>query len=175
MYYNVLKRIAWRLGTPKENIWDRLALISTLINHVFLCWITGGGEGGGGGGGGDDVLDSAVLSVGDEQGTCVINKSTTPRIILFLSREERADQGGTRTHNTQHTRQTALPTELPRQLSQWVSKSIQYTTQPKADKGATLWTVLWHNKLSPNIQKWTMVLRPLKMLYFKLSSCINQS
>ena len=54
------------------------------------------------------------------QGKCI----TTPTRTTPLSKEKGAALGGTRTHNTLLTRQSALPTELPGQLNRQ-----GYTTQ----------------------------------------------
>ena len=56
------------------------------------------------------------------QGKCI----ATPTRTTPFSKEKGAALGGTRTHDTPLTRQSALPTELPGQLSRQGSKS---TTQ----------------------------------------------
>ena len=62
---------------------------------------------------------------------------TTP-----FSKEKGAALGGTQTHDTLLSRQSALPTELPGQLSRQGSKS---TTQGKVKPQ---YSVLWHRKPS---------------------------
>ena len=47
-----------------------------------------------------------------------------PRQSLFLEKK-RAASGGTRTHDTLYSRQSALPTELPRQLS-WLGPNLPH-------------------------------------------------
>ena len=59
------------------------------------------------------------------QGKCITNKATPTRTTPF-SKEKGAALGGTRTHNTLLTRQSALPTELPGQLSK--QGSLQHNT-----------------------------------------------
>ena len=59
---------------------------------------------------------------GGVQGKCI----ATPTRTTPFSKEKGAALGGTRTHDTLLTRQSALPTELPGQLSRQGSKS---TTQ----------------------------------------------
>ena len=56
----------------------------------------------------------------------VHNKQSIPTRTTPFSKEKGAALGGTRTHDTPLTRQSALPTELPGQLSRQGSKS---TTQ----------------------------------------------
>ena len=62
----------------------------------------------------------------------VINNTsakTAPRTTLFF-KEKRAALGGTRTHDTLQSRQSALPTELPGQTSRQGPKStIQHTAK----------------------------------------------
>ena len=50
-----------------------------------------------------------------------------PRQSLFL--EKMSCPGGTRTHDTLYSRQSALPTELPRQLS-WLSPNLTSHSTP---------------------------------------------
>ena len=63
------------------------------------------------------------------QGKCITTNKAIPTRTTPFSKEKRASLGGTRTHDTLLTRQSALPTELPGQLSRQGSKS---TTQHKA-------------------------------------------
>ena len=60
------------------------------------------------------------------QGKCITTNKAIPTRTTPFSKEKRAALGGTRTHDTPITRQSALPTEL---LSRQGSKS---TTQHKA-------------------------------------------
>ena len=63
------------------------------------------------------------------QGKCITNKAIPTRTTSF-SKEKGAALGGTRTHDTLLSRQSALPTELPGQLSKQGSKStIQHNTR----------------------------------------------
>ena len=64
------------------------------------------------------------------QGKCI----ATPTRTTPFSKEKGAALGGTQTHHTLLTRQSALPTELPVQLSRQGSKSTTQhnTTQHKA-------------------------------------------
>ena len=79
------------------------------------------------------------------QGKCITNKATPTRTTSF----SKAALGGTRTHDTLLTRQSALPTELPGQLSKQGSKSTTQhnTTQ---DKVKPQYSVLWHRRPSLN-------------------------
>ena len=58
-------------------------------------------------------LLTACMSQG-VQGKCIENKATPTRTTPF-SKEKGSALGGTRTHDTLLTRQSALPTELPGQ------------------------------------------------------------
>ena len=75
------------------------------------------------------------------QGKCITNKAIPTRTTPF-SKEKGAALGGTQTHDTLLSRQSALPTELPGQLSRQGSKS---TTQGKVKPQ---YSVLWHRKPS---------------------------
>ena len=66
-----------------------------------------------------------------------------PTRTTSFSKEKGAALGGTRTHDTLLSRQSALPTELPGQLSKQGSKStIQYNTTQ--DEVKPQYSVLWH-------------------------------
>ena len=67
------------------------------------------------------------------QGKCI----AIPTRTTSFSKEKGAALGGTRTHDTLLSRQSALPTELPGQLS---SKSTIYNTTQHKTK------LLWHRK-----------------------------
>ena len=57
-------------------------------------------------------------------------QSNTNQDNTFFPKEKGAALGGTRTHDTLLSRQSALPTELPGQLSRQGSKSpIQHNTR----------------------------------------------
>ena len=63
------------------------------------------------------------MNQGVQEGKCITNKATPTRTTPF-SKEKGAALGGTRTHDTQLTRQSALRTKLPGQLSRQGSKSM---------------------------------------------------
>ena len=84
-------------------------------------------------------------------------KATPTRTTLF-SKEKGAALGGTRTHDTPLSRQSALPAELPGQLSRQGSQSttqhnttlsLQHSTTQ--DKVKPQYSVLWHRKPSLNM------------------------
>ena len=70
------------------------------------------------------------------QGKCI----AIPTRTTYFSKEKGAALGGTRTHDTLLSRQSALPTELPGQLSEQGSKSTIYNTTQHKTKS------LWHRK-----------------------------
>ena len=78
-------------------------------------------------------LNSCILHESRVQGKCITIPTRT-------TKEKGAALGGTRTHDTLLSRQSALPTELPGQLSKQGSKS---TIQHK-DKVKPQYSVLWH-------------------------------
>ena len=53
---------------------------------------------------------------------------STPKAVTF-PRKNGAASGGTRTHDTLYSRQSALPTELPRQLS-WLDPNLTSHSTP---------------------------------------------
>ena len=88
------------------------------------------------------------------------NKATPTRTTPFSEGKEAA-LGGTRTHDTLLSRQSAL------------SKSTtQHNTTQGKDKPQ--YSVLWHRKPSLNMYEQTRVIKPPKTPNSKLSICINQ-
>ena len=92
----------------------------------------------------DSILNGILH---ESRGARQVHSKATPTRTTSFSNEKGAALGGTRTHDTLRSRQSALPTELPAQLSRQDSKS---TTQHNTRQSQTPITLCYGTDSTEN-------------------------